>query len=1358
MANRFGISEERYNNLLQNKKTTSQNTNRFGISQDRYDTIQTNKADLSKSENDLGVNIDLLRNRPTTKPINEAQASILNDYDGLGTQSTYKPSNTLVGDVRGLIEQYKDVELPKSNLSPIESAMKGMYERDTTLLRKEQIKSGNKNISASIAKGLGDNAVINLAKTGINKAFNLLAPEKYEYNKEDIQSTIDKYNKAYEENKSTGGEMAGNAMGLMALLGTGEGALQGAGVLADLGATGLQGASITNMAGAEIGRGMIAESVLKGAQIATGEYTPTEALKQMPQELLFETMGVGIGRVITKKGIPLLTKNFKNVKTDEVFEELDEAVKTIANTRNLDVDEISNLKAQIDEIKGGFDSLKAIDSEEAFIRWRKQNFDGAYGKVPKEDMGVLKELYTEDTGLKANTGEQPFASLKEMSANAREPKKYIDFRKDNNTLNLTHAKSSIRIATNKVKEGYPLRITDKTRQVFNKLDGKKWSELSEPEKLELDNARKQMEFASNNKDVFIEAQDVSMEGIKSSLKNNKFLSDKAVTGSVFDKDTHPILNKLFDNQVVKGLMQFGDERTIATILDPEDGDFSKFISKSARANYDGKQATLQGGHKLFSDEGLDFNQILSNSKHRKPTNAFNFGDNNVKISDAEQMYMHLIAKNPDLVKEMKETGILFVREGKPNIKIKPTEKELLSVKVPSKLKGKDKVFEKYFKEFSYPKANDVYKKIFGVDLGERKNYIPVLRGVDNVKLTGDADFDITNMDASIYKSRTGSTEPFVIQDIFEATENNIKQVSKAQVEPYIMDLERILNDNEFQELSSRIIGQKSASGKNIIQDYFERFAKDMRSTNYKETLGVEKWYNNIINKVIGSKVIWGALTTAPKQFGSLPLASTEIKPQYLAKGLADITTNPKKAISEMVEKFPEIKMRAEGKFNREASAIAEAGHTKFTKQLVDKGMTVTKGVDLYTVSSIYKGAELEIDATTMLIKGSEPYNEAVRELALKGLRTQPNYSETFRAPFLKTKNPLMKIATSYTTAQSRGTNALIENGIKMIHGVKGAGNKMATTIGAIVAGTAYTTYIDLKAWDLGKSQLYNKQDKEKEAVTKFASNLSTTIPVVGKMIGSVISGFEIQDMTKNEVNKFVRGVKKLPDVVSKEKFEKEVKALAEGKITQSEYNELVGKKITEIVVDVLELPTVLGSGISPKKIKGQMDIGAGLLPISKESRVDFQTLDNPLEKAQLYNKMEAVDDEEFKNALFDKVQLTTKTEGRDEFTNIGKYTPEMRSYLQENARFISDKLGFPKRLDQINTISKSTKIEPEKIVNAYLGVREHWKEKSNEGYPSKYKEAIMRRYLEELNLNGKKNDTLVADWIAEVMLGYKNKD
>jgi hypothetical protein len=40
---------------------------------------------------------------------------------------------------------------------------------------------------------------------------------------------------------------------------------------------------------------------------------------------------------------------------------------------------------------------KAVSPEEAFLQWRKENFGGAYGKVSKEDMQALRELYAETT-------------------------------------------------------------------------------------------------------------------------------------------------------------------------------------------------------------------------------------------------------------------------------------------------------------------------------------------------------------------------------------------------------------------------------------------------------------------------------------------------------------------------------------------------------------------------------------------------------------------------------------------------------------------------------------------------------------------------------------------------------------------------------------------------------------------------------------------------------------------------------------------------------------------------------------------------------------------------------------------------
>lgn len=78
--------------------------------------------------------------------------------------------------------------------------------------------------------------------------------------------------------------------------------------------------------------------------------------------------------------------------------------------KELGLDEGTTAKSFMDDQKklgqdlGVEQSLKKYDKTETemvgdFNQWRRDNFDGAFGKLPDEDMKALKQLYKEDTGI-----------------------------------------------------------------------------------------------------------------------------------------------------------------------------------------------------------------------------------------------------------------------------------------------------------------------------------------------------------------------------------------------------------------------------------------------------------------------------------------------------------------------------------------------------------------------------------------------------------------------------------------------------------------------------------------------------------------------------------------------------------------------------------------------------------------------------------------------------------------------------------------------------------------------------------------------------------------------------------------------
>lgn len=292
------------------------------------DFLKNNDKKTTTSKNSFG---DLLKSdSEQPKSNNKYMSGTL----GLGRMDTdvtkalrdepIKPTMTPIVSEKAKSQSSKQVEL-----TPVESLFKKGYERDIRKVKEEAKKDKGKDISASIVKGLGDNAFIDVAKTGINTVFNALMPKGLEYNREKIQPTIDEYERVYKENRSEIAEGVGKGIGLGVLLATGEGALQGAGVMTDLGVKGLQATNITQQAVGEIGRGGISELALKVAQVGTGKYTPEEALKEMPKEIAFEIMGVGIGKVLSEKGLPLIKESIQKLTKEEISQGVEEATEQI---------------------------------------------------------------------------------------------------------------------------------------------------------------------------------------------------------------------------------------------------------------------------------------------------------------------------------------------------------------------------------------------------------------------------------------------------------------------------------------------------------------------------------------------------------------------------------------------------------------------------------------------------------------------------------------------------------------------------------------------------------------------------------------------------------------------------------------------------------------------------------------------------------------------------------------------------------------------------------------------------------------------------------------------------------------------
>jgi hypothetical protein len=81
------------------------------------------------------------------------------------------------------------------------------------------------------------------------------------------------------------------------------------------------------------------------------------------------------------------------------------------------------------------DKVKQVDEiMNQFTEWRKQNFGGSYGKMSSEDMGALKQLFKEDTGIDLDSTiasinsigkmERPFMPDADIPQSPKAPKSY----------------------------------------------------------------------------------------------------------------------------------------------------------------------------------------------------------------------------------------------------------------------------------------------------------------------------------------------------------------------------------------------------------------------------------------------------------------------------------------------------------------------------------------------------------------------------------------------------------------------------------------------------------------------------------------------------------------------------------------------------------------------------------------------------------------------------------------------------------------------------------------------------------------------------------------------------------------------
>lgn len=299
--------------------------------------------------------------------------------------------------------------------------------------------------------------------------------------------------------------------------------------------------------------------------------------------------------------------------------------------------------------------------------------------------------------------------------------------------------------------------------------------------------------------------------------------------------------------------------------------------------------------------------------------------------------------------------------------------------------------------------NEVSMSKYGMLIATVRNYFPISVYGDGAAYEKDfsAEFnDLRMKSRGFVKRRESSAAPIVIDDVFRVFNRHTSSVAEwCGLTTPIENFKKVYNWINTNSLNGTTLHEAIMDKYGeVAEHYIDKLMGDLQKS--KDTID-----NNLLTRMQGN-YMGAVLLLNPgamiKQFAAFPTANAYFGTKNVA--IASAGGMWKVNLEKYAEYTPYLWYRAEGNGTVVGELSKKAGVVGGLKDKID----IMGKVDKYVVGCLLKAAELHVEQTTKLKKGSDAfYKEVVRQFEKCVDETQPNNMVTSKPQFIR--NNYLKI-------------------------------------------------------------------------------------------------------------------------------------------------------------------------------------------------------------------------------------------------------------------------------------------------------------------------------------------------------------
>lgn len=449
--------------------------------------------------------------------------------------------------------------------------------------------------------------------------------------------------------------------------------------------------------------------------------------------------------------------------------------------------------------------------------------------------------------------------------------------------------------------------------------------------------------------------------------------------------------------------------------------------------------------------------------------------------------------------------------------------------------------------------NEVSMSKYGMLIATVRNYFPISVYGDGAAYEKDfsAEFnDLRMKSRGFIKRRESSSAPIVIDDVFRVFRRHTSNVAEwCGLTTPIENFKKVYNWINTNSLNGTTLHEAIMHkyGK-AAEHYIDKLMGDLQKS--KDTID-----NNLLTRMQG-KYMGAVLLLNPgamiKQFAAFPTANAYFGAKNVA--IASAGGMWRVNLEKYAEYTPYLWYRAEGNGTVVGELSKRAGVVGGLKDKID----IMGKVDRYVVGCLLKAAELHVEQTTNLKKGSDAfYKEVVRQFEKCVDETQPNNMVTSKPQFIR--NNVLKILSmnafrsqtmaigntiidSYMEYRTKSSNYKSAKTAENKSAKRAATKKLAKSLigateSALLIG-GLTTLVNMFLWHKWDDERDDKGNVTAENIFKnildysmesFAGTFTfgdTAYSAIAHMIDNDRPFYGLDSMSLENVNNFIENISK----------------------------------------------------------------------------------------------------------------------------------------------------------------------------------------------------------------------------------------